>query len=85
MRKWGKRLLTLAGTGLLAGWVFGLNAVPDRVAVEQGDEIQWVPVSPGMYWLEVIGFAVWIAILVTLTSVTVMGLTRLIRTGRSRK
>ncbi|EGK11895.1 hypothetical protein ACFQ49_09830 [Kroppenstedtia eburnea] len=85
MRKWGKRLLTVAGTGLFAGWVFGLNVVPDQVAVEQGDEVQWVPLPPGMYWLEVIGFAVWVAMLVTLTSAAVMGLTRLIRAGKSGK
>jgi hypothetical protein len=85
LRKWGKRLLTVAGTGLFAGWVFGLNVVPDRVAVEERDQVQWVPLPSGMYWLEVIGFAVWAAMLVTLLSAAVMGFARLLRAGRNRK
>lgn len=77
--RWFRRLASAAGTGLLVGWIFGLNAVPPRVSVEQGGSSQWIPLSGGMYWLGILGFSVWFSILFTLIVAILTGISFFIR------
>lgn len=77
--RWFRRLVTAAGSGLFVGWIFGLNAVPARVSVEQEGGTRWISLSGGMYWLEVFGFAIWFSILLTLVVALVTGVAWLIR------
>ncbi|PTX58338.1 hypothetical protein C8P63_11786 [Melghirimyces profundicolus] len=78
----GKRLVIPAMVGGTAGWIFGLNAVPTRVEVEEGTR-GVVVLSPGMYWMEVFGFAVWFSILGSLIGGGLLFFLRLLKPKRS--
>lgn len=83
-----KKVLWVSGISLVIAFIFSLLIVPSTVLLEsegtKGGE-DWINLSPALYWMNIFGMTVWIAILMGLFCLFVSLMVILVRYLTTRR
>ncbi|QKG85212.1 hypothetical protein GXN76_12510 [Kroppenstedtia pulmonis] len=83
-----KKIMWVSGISLVFAFFFSLLTIPSTVLLDSEGakgEMDWVHLSPALYWMNIVGMTVWIAILTSLFCLLVSLMVILFRYVASRR